>query len=443
MIETFLTAYDPSDLPGTSIDPLGFERGYLLLADKILPGLTNVASRPRYFALLCAGIHLNRETADTSPQELVRRRQRSILRLERFWALANVLARPDSSGGVRGVTYARARVDEIKRRGDKRTNADFTLLSRQIQYGAIGMYANVADGMRFLNRDDLALTPALGEIAAGAFFDETAMPAALRSALLDDSDETDLSVATLADWGERAHVEAEVGRTEAQCLLDATHFNPVRSRMVHLLKRHPSKNNQDTELRRLDRVAKSLNGADEHQDIRQAIECILAFESCYRLTVLALERILWLCRNHAASYVSICDLDGDLVLKLVREKLNSQVARFVDTLNNATHPDFRQNLDRVSDVRMFLEEARNAVDDIEPFVGTIMRRHADVQHGKFDRGRRKMPWLERADSKLFLTMTRAGGLTSEARVPDDIAPHPYRLRAADALISAFNKATQC
>lgn len=54
----FLTAYDPSDLPGGSLDPLGFERGYLFLADKILPGLTNVADRPRYFSVLCAGASL-------------------------------------------------------------------------------------------------------------------------------------------------------------------------------------------------------------------------------------------------------------------------------------------------------------------------------------------------------------------------------------------------
>lgn len=47
-LDFFLTAYDPSDLPGGSLDPLGFERGYLFLADKILPGLTNVANRPRY-----------------------------------------------------------------------------------------------------------------------------------------------------------------------------------------------------------------------------------------------------------------------------------------------------------------------------------------------------------------------------------------------------------
>jgi hypothetical protein len=29
------------------MDPLGFERGYLFLADKILPVLTNAAGRPR------------------------------------------------------------------------------------------------------------------------------------------------------------------------------------------------------------------------------------------------------------------------------------------------------------------------------------------------------------------------------------------------------------
>ncbi len=38
MISAFLSAYDPSDLPGGTLDPLGFERGFLFLADKILPG---------------------------------------------------------------------------------------------------------------------------------------------------------------------------------------------------------------------------------------------------------------------------------------------------------------------------------------------------------------------------------------------------------------------
>ncbi len=67
-VDSFLTAYDPSDLPGTSVDPLGFERGYLFLADKILPGLTNVASQPRYFALLCTGVHLAPAPTDATPR---------------------------------------------------------------------------------------------------------------------------------------------------------------------------------------------------------------------------------------------------------------------------------------------------------------------------------------------------------------------------------------
>ena len=56
--DAFLTAYRPSDLAGTSLDPLGFERGYLFLADRILPGLTNVANRPRYFGMMSAALEL-------------------------------------------------------------------------------------------------------------------------------------------------------------------------------------------------------------------------------------------------------------------------------------------------------------------------------------------------------------------------------------------------
>jgi len=67
-VQPFLTAYDPSDLPGSSIDPLGFERGYLYLADKISPGLTNVASRPRYFAALWEWLASTRQSQCTRSQ---------------------------------------------------------------------------------------------------------------------------------------------------------------------------------------------------------------------------------------------------------------------------------------------------------------------------------------------------------------------------------------
>jgi hypothetical protein len=437
MIETFLTAFDPSDLPGASIDPLGFERGYLFLADKILPGMTNVASHPRYFAILCAGIHLSAGTDDQTERDAVRGRHGSILRLERFWALANVLARPEGSGGVRGVTYARDYAQALERGGARRTKADYRLLSRQSQYGAIGMYASVADGMHFFNREDLVLTPALGKVVAEAFLEETGLPASLRRAVVEDSE---VSLLTLADWGARAHVKAEVQPREAECFHEALHFNDVRSRMVEVLRAHPARAEEEAELERLARVSRTLNREEQHNDLREAIECILAYENCYQHALLAFERMLWLCRHHAAASVTLGELDGDSVLRDVKTALPGRVGRLTEALDGGSSPGFREGLDRLYDVRRFLESAAGKVDEHPSFIDAFIHRHSDVQHGKFDRGRRKMPWLERHDCRIQLTMTRAGGRNREITQPGQVAPHPYRLGAADAFIAASLKA---
>lgn len=436
MLETFLTAFDPSDLPGSSIDPLGFERGYLVLADKILPGLTNVASRPRYFALLCAGIHLSGDHTDRSEREIIRHREETILRLERFWALANVLANPDGAGGVRGVTYARDYYADLQRRGETRTTANYRLLSRQSQYGAIGMYANVADGMHFFNRDDLVLTPALGEVAAEAFCEETELPSSLRRAIVEDSD---VPLTTLAGWGERAHVEAEVQSREAACLHEAMHSNDVRSRMIFALRDHPAGHESETELARLARIVRALKRDGRHDDLREAGECILAYEVCYQHVQLAFERMLWLCRHHAAASITVTELADDTVFTFVRANLSARARCLLDILDNAVNTSFRENLNRLSDVRRFLEIVSGAIDDNLAFIEAIITRHTEIQHGKFDRSRRKMPWLERNGSRIILTMTRAGGLNREATQPAHITTHPYRLGAADALISASLK----
>ena len=75
---TFLSAFDPSDLPGGSMDPLGFDRAYSSQADKVLPGLTNVAAYPRYFSLLCAGARLAAVGGGGTVREQLRVRQQSI-----------------------------------------------------------------------------------------------------------------------------------------------------------------------------------------------------------------------------------------------------------------------------------------------------------------------------------------------------------------------------
>jgi hypothetical protein len=52
-----------------------------------------------------------------------------------------------------------------------------------------------------------------------------------------------------------------------------------------------------------------------------------------------------------------------------------------------------------------------------------------------------MPWLERTDARITLTMTRAGGMNREVTRPEQITPHPYRLNAADALLIASQEAS--
>jgi hypothetical protein len=92
----FATAYDPLDLASDSIDPLGFQKAYMALADRLLPGFTTVTSVPGYLPMLCAGVRIaeelhpydkNRETAKA------RARRLEVLRnFEKLWALACGLA---------------------------------------------------------------------------------------------------------------------------------------------------------------------------------------------------------------------------------------------------------------------------------------------------------------------------------------------------------------
>ncbi len=440
MLKAFLTAYDPSDLPGGSIDPMGFERGYLFLADKILPGLTNVASRPRYFGLLCAGVFLADVRDDMSPQSQYRCRLDAVLRAERVWALANILASREEgdddlpSSGIRGVTYATRYANELLERGASKARADYRLLSRQMQYGVIGMYGNVADGMRLLERRSLSLSPALGEQLGEAFIKGTRMPAKLRKAVQEE--DVDIPLTTLVKWGAEAHVTGQVTRDEAKCLYECLNMNPVRSRMVDVLERNPYKNESDTEIARMGRITRALESTSENADLREATAAICSYEGCYRLVQLGFERILWLCRQHPAGAVPLADLRTDDVFEHVAEHLPPSVSRLQQILDSPDTEAFRQGLDRLNDIRAFLKEAVQACEHADELAMAMLKRHTDVQHGKFDKGRRKMPWVENRDGHIRLTTARVGGLNREATTVDDIAAHPYRLSSADALIEA-------
>jgi len=334
------------------------------------------------------------------------------------------------------VTYAKGRADEISRRGDKEARADFRLLSRQVQYRGVGIYGAVADRMRFLDRQTMTLSADLGRKLAEGFLRESGFPKAIRKAVEEDDA---VDVVKLASWGSRAFIGGEVSETEASCFREALHLDPVRSRMVGILARHTEKQN-DTELGRLSRIRVFLEGDKRNPDLREAISTIILYEKSYRWVILAFERMLWLCRQDPSGSASYEVLQNDAVMEKVKSNLPKHASGLRKVLEGASSEEFRKDLDRLQDVKQFLEEAASSCIPGGQIVERIMLRHADVQRGKFDKGRRKMPWLEHVpNNRIALTSTRVGGVGFEATEASQIAAHPYRLSSADALIEASKK----
>jgi len=432
-LQPFLTAYDPSDLPGSSVDPLGFDRGYTLLADKILPGLTNVASRPRYLSAMCAAIYISDERSvdtDASPRARRERRVAATQRLERLWTLGCVLASRDdeslSSEGVRGIRYVQAatrRLDETEARD---TEGDFRLLSRQLTYGMMGIYASVAEMLKFLDRETLALGPELGERVAKAFVSETGMPNGLQKAIVEGGP---VNLTTLKKWATSAHLGAQPGKLEAHALDEAFQASDVRHRMGALLVEHVALDDEP-ELTRLRRIARALAGVERDPDLREALRAIVAFEECYRAALLAFQRVLWFCQAEPPFQYDLARAGQDEVIALAQLELRGAGARLQAAVDEGVTLTFRENLDRLRDVRAFVEAASG---DSTPagFVERILARHRDVQRAKFTRGRSKMAWLEVRNGAVAPTLAVAQHLNLAPDTIEGMPAHPYRTAAAD------------
>ena len=433
----FLTAYDPSDLPGGSIDPMGFEAGYLQLAEEWLPHLTNVANRPRYFGVLCSGVLLAQVTSAMSPRDQALERQAAAQRLERLWLVANVLASEDAgedrlpTGGLRGISYARDRARRILEEGQKQTDSKYKLLSRQTPYGLIGIYAAVADRLRLINRKGLILTPDLGESLGEAFIEETQMPKAVQRSTAED---TSVSVSVLAEWGARAHVAKPVGDLEAEYLMSALRAHPQRMRAAELAKKFPSTGDEDTELDRLARMRASLGPSDDV--LRGLLDLIDAYEDCYRHTMVVFERALWLGRSISGGEIRNDDLVDDAVISDMRSNLSAVIDRFAQTYSACSQPDFHAGNSNLRFVESFLNTLRDSLGDNVAMVDAVLSRHKDVQQGKFDRGQRKAPWIERNGSAIALTMAPSTNRTKEITQPNEIAPHEYRTESVDWFLHA-------
>jgi hypothetical protein len=432
----FLTSWDPTDLPGMSLDPLGFDRSYAWLADLIVPGLTNVARQPRYFSLLCAGALLGagEEPAPTPTRKDIDARQDAILRLERLWALGHALiARQTSefSAGVRGVTYANAHLAELERRKSHSTSTKFKLLLSQSRYGVLGIYANVGGGLRLLDRGSLTLTPDFGERLGTHFIEATGLPDSVRCAVIDDSERAEVPLAEIETWVQKAGVGVTPGSSEADLLESAFNEHERRSRFGVSLAKLKWKADE-TELAYLLRLEQRFPKDD--LDLREVARAIQGFEACYRWSALVLERLMW--RGRQETSVPVGKLLKDPVLIQVASELPKAVGQFFADVDGAESGALLVGAERATDLRRFLADVREAGGDIRRLIEVVLNRHTDVQRGKFERNRPKSPWIEIANERLQLTMARSNQVNGEPTSPSGIAPHEYRLTSARALLLA-------
>lgn len=433
-LQPFLTSYDPTDLPGGSVDPLGFDRGYTWLAEKILPGLTNAADQPRYLSALCAALILaDGASSAATPRERERVRRGVVLRAERFWVLACVLASERTShdhAGIRGIRYVRAAVERLTERGQRDTDANYRLLSRQATYGLLGIYGNVADNLHLVAGDGLALNADLGGRLGEAFLDETEAPPPLRRAVVEGGT---VRLDALSAWGERAHVAAPTRAAERKALREALTANDARRRMVALLVAHPARA-EETEIGRLQRISKELARTDRDPDLREALRAILAYERGFQETLLVFQRLLWGCQS-APFHVSLSALRADGSLAASRDRIARAGEDLDAALDAARSAAFLAQRERVADVRGFLRQAAHA-QGLEELASVIVRRHVDVLRGRVSAGRSKMPWIELRDGRVVPTLAAAQRIERPPARAEDLPPHGYRTWAADRMLRA-------
>jgi hypothetical protein len=321
----FLTAYDPTELPGGSIDPLGFGQGYTALAEALFPGLTGTAGEPAYFPVLCAGLLWADEmgAAGRTRAERRRLRQETALRMERAWGLAVKLHWRSATNGqnlgsgiedgdpivLRGVTYFERECERIERNQVKKVGTKFKVLARQSTYGMLGIYANVASRLGLIDLDDYSLTPALGVPLAESFVSDTLQRTERQEVqrLVQDGS-TSVAIETLLRWGKRCHDPTGWPTTAAQSLKSGLLRDPDRTatlRVLQLVREHMGAGQTELDLLR---VALSLTRNTVSLPIDERGN---ASNSC--------SRAAWLWKKRTAgSWSSLSECFGLLEIRTVR-----------------------------------------------------------------------------------------------------------------------------
>jgi hypothetical protein len=448
-LSIFATAYDPLDLASDSIDPLGFLKAYLSLADRMLPGFTTVTNVPRYLSMLCAGLRAAERThprdAGGEPAKSRGRRLEVLKNFEKLWALACGLANEtrgkQAVAGLRGIRSVQRFLESNCARADLNTR-DFNLLSNQVRYGGIGTYGQMLEACHFADWATLTLRP-LGEELADVF---PVLPG-----WSPERSDTRIAKATLQAWGEDVCLdtmsanEAKTMREGLNGGLEAERDDDVRWHCLRLLKSAGvASDASEQECLKQFRV---LIEKEPLGDPRTAIAMrqlkvvaplIDPLERLYQSLLFLFDEIrATATENPGGCHIVSLDEPGKgadaftAAQRSVRDLFSGfAMAEKVDT---AVSSPVMQSM-RESGI-IALAEQIAAAGTVTDAAGVLLRRHAAVQSGKFDRGIQKVPWLRVDNGVVRLTSQRNELQRGEhAKSWRNIGRHPYRTFAARQFI---------
>ena len=423
----FLTAWDPTDLPGYSVDPLGFDRGYTQLAELWLPGLTNVARQPRYFSLLCAGLALSPQAGSSPTRSEIEQRKTAVQRLERFWVLGHAVLenqRGTSASGVRGVTYAMSHLEELLDRRATSTTSKFRLLLSQTRYGVLGIYGRAAESLGLTSGASLGLTSDLGETLATAFLEGTATPESIQRAAIAEDDSSKVPLADLAAWVERAHVGTKLQAKERSTLVQALRSNPTRARVADAMQRTVWRRDEETELAYLTRLERAFADADD--DLRSIATAIRLFEDVYARCTLLMERLAWMC--DATTELTLAKAAADDSIANNAKSLPQAIRMLTSHVDADATGAFDSADWKADDLWGHFEKLVAAEGDPKRTIECALQRHKDVQGAKRANGKPKLPWVELHEDRLRLTQSRARQRLEPPTTSEDMGAHEYRTR---------------
>jgi len=418
----FLTKYDPTEIPGGTIDPLGFFLPYMRLADEWIPGLTNAADQPRYCSMLCRGALIaskHSRKQDLSGIEDRKLRLEIIKRYERIWVLACTIAlgKKAEGMGLRGITYAQT---ELMR---SRARTDYTLLGNQLRYGAIGMYAPMSIALELLTKD--YVPEARGVELANVFpFDPEIDELAVQHK------DGSISKDKLLEWGRKVRVGKLLAQ-EKRILRDALNSNPKRKIALNLLETVPRTIN---ELDRLRQIRVNLSHTKNRTDLEETrvklLDVIARFEYFYNLSISAFNLIRWNATKTGSGWNSLSP-DNFLSKQLPIAKKSAET--FLG-LKAAMQFVFRDT--QASEIfRSPIELAKKTqlCSSASEWVNILVGHHKEVQHGRFGESTEKAAWLFKNNDLVFVGANRYK-LNTPVTSNYEIEPHSYKSLSADNFI---------